>query len=117
MTVIALAEKGTLLDPGPCMYMEKMAVGPDVNFERIGLQSAQMSKTRLWPHGCAYRYSVRENFEQIAMDLEKPVSDITVLILDRPRHEKLIRECREAGARSYHLPSCACLTLCSTEFV
>ena len=33
------------------------------------------------------------------MDLEKPVSDITVLVLDRPRHEKLIRDVREAGAR------------------
>ena len=41
VTVIAMAEKGTLLDPGPCMYMEKIAVGPDVNFERIGLQFAR----------------------------------------------------------------------------
>jgi len=45
------------------------------------------------------RYTVQENLEQIAFDLEKPISDVTVLILDRPRHESLIRQCREAGAR------------------
>lgn len=38
VSVIALAEEGTLLDPGPCMYMEKLAVGPDITFEKIGLQ-------------------------------------------------------------------------------
>lgn len=45
------------------------------------------------------RYTVQENLEQIAFDLEKPISDVTVLILDRPRHESLIQQCREAGAR------------------
>ena len=100
MTVIALAEKGSLLDPGPCMYMEKLAVGPDVSFDKIGLQFVPLLFTesgRL--KDCSSRYSVRENLEQVAVDLEKPVSDVTVLVLDRPRHEKLIKECREAGAR------------------
>eukprot|EP00210_Caulerpa_lentillifera_P007915 g7556.t1 len=82
VSVIALAEKGALLDPGPCMYMEKLAVGPDVTFEKIGL-----------------RYTVQENLEQIAFDLDKPISDVTVLILDRPRHKNLVQQCREAGAR------------------
>lgn len=50
---------------------------------------------------CILRYSVLENLEQIAMDLDKPISDITVLILDRPRHQTLIQQCREAGARYF----------------
>lgn len=45
------------------------------------------------------RYSVAQNLEQVASDLEKPISDVTVLILDRPRHTKLINQCRETGAR------------------
>jgi len=48
-------------------------------------------------HCC--RYSVRENLEQVAADLDKPISDVTVLVLDRPRHVDLIKQCRESGAR------------------
>eukprot|EP01025_Chloroclados_australasicus_P059007 TRINITY_DN744_c0_g1_i4.p1 TRINITY_DN744_c0_g1~~TRINITY_DN744_c0_g1_i4.p1 ORF type:complete len:413 (-),score=51.78 TRINITY_DN744_c0_g1_i4:604-1842(-) len=82
VSVIALAEKGALFNPGPCMYMEKLAVGPKVPANTISLNQP-----------------VSRNLEIIGFHLGKPVSDVTVLILDRPRHEELIRQCREAGAR------------------
>lgn len=82
VSVIALAEPGALLDPGPCMYMEKLAVGPEVDPARVGL-----------------RQSATENIKAVAECLEKPVEEVTVLILDRPRHSDLIQECRESGAR------------------
>ncbi|KAG2490800.1 hypothetical protein HYH03_010722 [Edaphochlamys debaryana] len=82
ISVIAVAERGALFDPGPCMYMEKLAVGPQVDPESVSLD-----------------YSVRHNIKWVARALDKPVSDVTVLMLDRPRHEDLIRQCREAGAR------------------
>lgn len=82
LSVIALAERGAMFNPGPAFYMEKLAVGPAVDPRRISL-----------------RYSVAHNLEAIANCLGKPVSDITVLILDRPRHADLIRQIRDAGAR------------------
>eukprot|EP01024_Parvocaulis_polyphysoides_P049546 TRINITY_DN48102_c0_g1_i2.p1 TRINITY_DN48102_c0_g1~~TRINITY_DN48102_c0_g1_i2.p1 ORF type:complete len:371 (+),score=59.16 TRINITY_DN48102_c0_g1_i2:36-1115(+) len=82
ISVIALAEKGALFNPGPCMYMEKIAVGPNVPATTVSLS-----------------YPVHRNLEAVAYHLGKPISDVTVLILDRPRHAKLIQECREAGAR------------------
>jgi fructose-1,6-bisphosphatase II len=82
IAVIALAERGCLYDPGPCFYMEKLAVGPEVDPRRISLD-----------------YSVTHNLEAIANCLGKPVEDVTVLVLDRPRHAKLIKEIRDAGAR------------------
>eukprot|EP00775_Hariotina_reticulata_P011430 gene11430-11576_t len=62
--------------------MEKLAVGPDVDPRRISLD-----------------FSVAHNLEAIANCLGKPVGDVTVLVLDRPRHAKLIQEIRAAGAR------------------
>lgn len=82
VAVIAVAERGALFDPGPCMYMEKLAVGPQVDPRRISLD-----------------YTVRHNLEAIANCLGKPIGDVTVLVLDRPRHAKLVSEIREAGAR------------------
>ncbi|GFR50410.1 hypothetical protein Agub_g12627 [Astrephomene gubernaculifera] len=82
ISVIAVAERGALFDPGPCMYMEKLAVGPQVDPESVSLD-----------------YSVRHNIKWVARALDKPVSDVTVLMLDRPRHADLIRQCRDAGAR------------------
>lgn len=82
VSVIAVAERGALYDPGPCMYMEKLAVGPAVDPESISLD-----------------YSVAHNLAQVAKALEKPISDVTVLMLDRPRHADLILQCRQAGAR------------------
>lgn len=82
ISVIALADRGSLFDPGPCMYMEKLAVGPAVHPESVSLE-----------------FPVKLNLIQVARSMDKPVSDVTVLMLDRPRHEDLIRQCREAGAR------------------
>ncbi|GIL53504.1 hypothetical protein Vafri_9091 [Volvox africanus] len=82
ISVIAVAEQGSLFDPGPCMYMEKLAVGPQVDPDSVSLD-----------------YSVRHNIKWVAKALDKPVSDVTVLMLDRPRHADLIRQCRDAGAR------------------
>ncbi|EFJ47255.1 hypothetical protein VOLCADRAFT_92325 [Volvox carteri f. nagariensis] len=82
ISVIAVAEQGSLFDPGPCMYMEKLAVGPQVDPDSVSLD-----------------YSVRHNIKWVAKALDKPVGDVTVLMLDRPRHADLIRQCREAGAR------------------
>ena len=62
--------------------MEKLAVGPGVDPRRVSL-----------------KYSVAHNLEAVANCLGKPVGDVTVLILDRPRHAQLVREIREAGAR------------------
>lgn len=82
VSVIAVAERGALFDPGPCMYMEKLAVGPAVDPNLISLE-----------------YSVRHNLSAVAYCLGKPISDVTVIMLDRPRHQDLIKQCREAGAR------------------
>jgi fructose-1,6-bisphosphatase II len=80
IAVMAIAERGGLLH-APDSYMKKLAVGP---------------KAAQYVHIDA---PVRENLEAVANALEKPLSDICVVILDRPRHQELIREVREAGAR------------------
>jgi fructose-1,6-bisphosphatase II len=80
ITVIAAAEKGGLLH-APDTYMEKLAVGPVV----AGHVDIRLSAT--------------ENLHRIAEALGRGVSDITVVILDRPRHADLIAEVRQAGAR------------------
>jgi len=82
VSVIALAKRGSLFDPGPVMYMEKLAVGPQVPAHTVSLNN-----------------SVAQNLEAVALALDKPISDVTVLMLDRPRHADLVRQCREAGAR------------------
>ncbi|KAK9818126.1 hypothetical protein WJX72_007522 [[Myrmecia] bisecta] len=82
VSVIALAERGALFDPGPCMYMEKLAVGPEVDPEAVSLES-----------------TIEENLKAVAATLGKDVSETTVIILDRPRHAGIIKQCREAGAR------------------
>ncbi|KAK3234433.1 hypothetical protein CYMTET_55304 [Cymbomonas tetramitiformis] len=81
VSVLALAEKGALFDPGPCMYMEKIAVGPQLK------------------HAVHIERSVGENLRAAALCLQKDVQDVCVVILDRERHKDLIRQCRQAGAR------------------
>jgi fructose-1,6-bisphosphatase II len=80
IAVMAIAERGGLLH-APDSYMQKLAVGP---------------KAAPYVHIDA---PVRENLEAVANALEKPVNDICVVILDRPRHADIIREVRDAGAR------------------
>lgn len=54
--MIALAERGALFDPGPCMYMEKMAVGPAVD-----------------PTAVSLNMSIKDNLEVVAKSLSKPI--------------------------------------------
>jgi len=80
IAVMAVAETGGLLH-APDMYMNKIAVGPGAA-------------------GAIYLDApVRVNLRNISKALGKSISDLTVVILDRPRHAKLIEEVREAGAR------------------
>jgi len=86
IAVIAMSERGTMFDPGPCVYMEKIAAGPAAA-DVIDLNAP-----------------VKANLEAVAKALGEKVSDVTAVILDRPRHEDIIRECREAGARIRLIP-------------
>ncbi|WP_428264013.1 class II fructose-bisphosphatase [Haliangium sp.] len=80
IAVIALAEDGKFLN-APDTYMEKIAVGPEAH----GVIDLRESWT--W------------NLERIAAAKGKSIDQLTTIILDRPRHEELIAEVREAGAR------------------
>ena len=86
ISVIAVAPRGTMFDPGPCVYMEKIAVGP----ESKGLVSIDKSPT--------------ENLETIAKATGRGIRDLTAVILDRDRHVDLIDEVRESGARIRLIP-------------
>jgi fructose-1,6-bisphosphatase II len=86
ISVIALAQRGTMFDPGPCVYMEKLAVGPEA-VELIDLDAPVVA-----------------NLEAVAKARGEQVKDVTAVILDRPRHADLIRQCREAGARIRLIP-------------
>lgn len=80
ISVIAMAEKGKLLR-APDLYMEKIAVGPGAY------------------GGVDLARPPRENLRRVADLLGKYVEDLTVVILDRPRNEALVRDIRETGAR------------------
>lgn len=80
ITVIAAAEKGTLLH-APDMYMKKMAVGPKAK-GHINLDAP-----------------IEENIKNVAKALGKEVTELNVLIQDRPRHEEYIERIRETGAK------------------
>ena len=81
IAVVALAERGTMFDPGPCVYMEKIVVGEQAA-DVIDLDAP-----------------IADNLQKIAKAKGSGVSDITVCILERERHEQIVKEVREAGAR------------------
>jgi len=81
LAVIALAPKGTMFDPGPCVYMEKLAAGSDVA-DLLDLDRP-----------------IGETLQLMAQRRHCAVGDLTVIVLDRPRHEDGINAIREAGAR------------------
>ncbi|HEX2241290.1 MAG TPA: class II fructose-bisphosphatase [Actinomycetota bacterium] len=81
LSVVALAERGTMFDPGPCVYMEKIAVGEE-GADVIDLDAP-----------------IADNLEKLAKAKKSSVSDITVVILERDRHDQIVKEVREAGAR------------------
>ncbi len=80
IAVLAAAPRGSLLH-APDMYMEKIAVGPECK-GRVYLEA-----------------SVKENLREVARALNKLMSEVTVVILDRPRHQEIIDQVRSAGAR------------------
>jgi fructose-1,6-bisphosphatase II len=81
IAVIALAEQGTMFDPGPCVYMEKIAGGPEIA-DLLDLDR---------PLG--------ETLHLIAERKQVDIRDVMVVMLDRERHHDAMREVREAGAR------------------
>ena len=86
IAVIAMSERGSMFDPGPCVYMDKIAAGPAA-IDVIDINAP-----------------VKANLEAVAKALGEKVSDVTAVILDRERHTDIIRECREAGARIRLIP-------------
>jgi fructose-1,6-bisphosphatase II len=81
LAVIALAERGAMFFPGPVVYMKKVAVGPR------GRGAVDVNATPT------------ENLVELSKRLKKPVQELGVVILDRPRHDDLVAEVRETGAR------------------
>lgn len=81
LSVIAMAPRGTMFDPGPIMYMLKWVVGADA----VGVIDIEAP--------------VGENLERIAREKGKHVNDLLVIMLDRPRHDQMAQDVREAGAR------------------
>jgi fructose-1,6-bisphosphatase II len=81
LSVIALAERGTMFDPGPCVYMEKLAGGPEIA-DLLTLDE---------PLGAVVR--------RVAERRGTDVGDVTVIMLDRPRHEQTVKEIRDVGGR------------------
>lgn len=80
LSVIAVADRGTMLDASEIFYMNKMVTGP----EGVGV--------------CDIQKPIGENIRALAKAKNKSVSEIVVAVLDRPRHEQLIKDIREAGA-------------------
>jgi fructose-1,6-bisphosphatase II len=81
IAVIAVAARGAMFDPSAVFYMEKIAAGPEA------------------AHVIDITASAGENIRQVAKAKRGHPEDVTVCILDRPRHEDVVREVREAGAR------------------
>ena len=81
LAVIAAAPRGTMFNPGPMVYMEKWVVGADA----VGVIDIDAPVAR--------------NLDAIASAKGKDVDDLTCIMLDRPRHDDLMREVRETGAR------------------
>ncbi len=81
LAVIALAERGTMYDPGPCVYMEKLAGGPEIA-DCLSLEEP-----------------VAEVVKRVAERRGVSPTEITTVILDRERHAEGVRQIREAGSR------------------
>ncbi|MEZ5377477.1 MAG: class II fructose-bisphosphatase [Acidimicrobiales bacterium] len=81
IAVIAASDRGSMFDPGPCVYMDKIAVGPS---------GAGIVDIRL---------PVERNLTALAKAKRVQVQDLTAVVLDRPRHASLIEEIRSTGAR------------------
>jgi fructose-1,6-bisphosphatase II len=81
LAVLAVADRGSMFDPGPCFYMDKIVTGPEAA-ARIDIDAP-----------------VAENLRRVAKAKGAAIADLTVVVIDRPRHSRIVREIREAGAR------------------
>jgi fructose-1,6-bisphosphatase II len=81
LAVIALSARGTMFDPGPCVYMEKLAGSPEIA-DLLDLDRP-----------------IAETLRLIAERKGTAIGDVMVVVLDRPRHEERVALIREAGAR------------------
>ncbi len=81
LAVIAMAPRGSMYEPGPCFYMEKFAGPPAV-------------RGKIDPTA-----PVAEKLRVLSRETGKPVSELTVYVLEKPRHKQLVEDIYEAGAR------------------
>jgi fructose-1,6-bisphosphatase II len=81
ISVIALAERGTMFDPTTVFYMKKLVVGPEAA-DVVDITAP-----------------VKENLRRIAKAKRRDIESLTVVLLDRPRHDQLVKEIRATGAR------------------
>ena len=81
IAVVALAERGAMFDPSAVFYMEKIVCGPEAA-GKIDIEAP-----------------VKVNLQRVAEAKGVPINDLTVMVLDRPRHDQLSKDIREAGAR------------------
>ncbi len=86
IATVAIAPRGTMFDPGPFLYMNKIAVGPQAK-GKIDIEAP-----------------VSENLRVIAKVMGKDLDDLTTIVLDRPRHKDLVAEIRKMGARIRLIP-------------
>ena len=81
LATVALADRGSMFNPGPIVYMSKIAVGPEA-CGKIDIMASTL-----------------DNLRSVARAKGKDVRDLTIVVLERPRHDQLIAEIRQAGAR------------------
>ncbi|MGI5286922.1 class II fructose-bisphosphatase [Nonomuraea polychroma] len=81
VSVIAVSERGSMYDPSAVFYMEKLVTGPEAA-DMVDIEAP-----------------VSANINAVARAKHCSPSDVTVVVLDRPRHERLVKEIRETGAR------------------
>jgi fructose-1,6-bisphosphatase II len=86
ISTVALAPRGTMFNPGPIVYMEKIAVGPEAR-DVVDINAP-----------------VADNLHNIARAMGLHVADLVVVVLERPRHQQLIAEIRQVGARINLIP-------------
>jgi fructose-1,6-bisphosphatase II len=86
ISTVAIAPRGTMFNPGPIVYMEKIAVGPQAK-DVVDINAP-----------------VADNLRMIAKAMSLDVDDLVVVVLDRPRHHKLINQIRKVGARINLIP-------------
>lgn len=86
IATVSVAPRGTMFDPGPFMYMNKIAVGPQAK-GKIDINAP-----------------VSDNLKVIAKAMGKDLDDLTTIVLDRPRHNELVAEIRKIGARIRLIP-------------